>query len=567
MQSIPASAIVTINPGVISAGGTPLTLNGLLLTTSTRIPMGQVLSIPSLAGVIDYFGASSDEANQAGVYFSGFDNSNVKPAAMLFAQYPDADVAGWLRGGDVSGYTLTQLQAITGVITVSIDGVAETSSSITLSGATSFSLAASIINQALGVAGPQAAQFTGAIAGTTLTVSATTSGIIAVGQVISGSGVTADTYIVARGTGVGGTGTYVVSTSQTAGSTTITATAPIVSYDSIAGAFVLTSPTEGATSTVGYATGTASAALKLTSATGAVVSAGAAATTPAAFMPGIVETTQNWASFATTWEPSVDDKIAFANWTNSQNNRFLYCMWETDTAATLADPTGTAGYQIIAAAYSGTALLWEPSETYLAAFVMGCVASIDFTQTNGRATLAFRSRSGQEVGVRDQTVAAQLLANGYSYYGAYATASDGFNFLYNGQISGQYLWIDSYINQIWLNAGLQQALLTLLVSVKSVPYNNQGYTLIRQACADPIQAGLNFGAIRADVPLSASQIAQVNTAAGIKIDGVLATSGWYLQVKAATPQQRALRASPPITLWYMDGQSVQAINMSSILIQ
>ncbi len=70
------------------------------------------------------------------------------------------------------------------------------------------------------------AVFTGAISGTTLTVSAVTSGTIYVGQVISGSGVTVSTTITALGTGTGGTGTYTVSASQTASSTTITATGP-----------------------------------------------------------------------------------------------------------------------------------------------------------------------------------------------------------------------------------------------------------------------------------------------------------------------------------------------------
>lgn len=64
---------------------------------------------------------------------------------------------------------------------------------------------------------------TGAIAGTTLTVSAVTSGTLAVGQTISGSGVTAGTKITALGTGTGGVGTYTVSETQTAASTTITA--------------------------------------------------------------------------------------------------------------------------------------------------------------------------------------------------------------------------------------------------------------------------------------------------------------------------------------------------------
>lgn len=59
------------------------------------------------------------------------------------------------------------------------------------------------------------------ISGTTLTVGGTVTGTFAVGQVISGTGVTSRTYITALGTGTGGTGTYTVSASQTVASTAI----------------------------------------------------------------------------------------------------------------------------------------------------------------------------------------------------------------------------------------------------------------------------------------------------------------------------------------------------------
>lgn len=72
-----------------------------------------------------------------------------------------------------------------------------------------------------------AASVTGAIAGTTLTVSAVGSGTLVVGQQITGTGVAAGTYIIALGTGTGGTGTYTVSSSQTVSSTTITAIASV----------------------------------------------------------------------------------------------------------------------------------------------------------------------------------------------------------------------------------------------------------------------------------------------------------------------------------------------------
>ena len=71
------------------------------------------------------------------------------------------------------------------------------------------------------------ATVTGTIATTVLTVSAVTSGALAAGHTISGSGVTPGTTITTLGTGTGGIGTYNLSASQTlAGATTVTGTAP-----------------------------------------------------------------------------------------------------------------------------------------------------------------------------------------------------------------------------------------------------------------------------------------------------------------------------------------------------
>ena len=63
---------------------------------------------------------------------------------------------------------------------------------------------------------------TGSIAAYTLTVTAVASGTLAVGTYITGTNVTAGTYIAQLGTGTGGTGTYILNNSITASSTTIT---------------------------------------------------------------------------------------------------------------------------------------------------------------------------------------------------------------------------------------------------------------------------------------------------------------------------------------------------------
>ena len=56
---------------------------------------------------------------------------------------------------------------------------------------------------------------TATIAGTTMTVSAVTSGVLHVGQTVQGAGVTIDTIITALGTGTGGVGTYTLSVAST----------------------------------------------------------------------------------------------------------------------------------------------------------------------------------------------------------------------------------------------------------------------------------------------------------------------------------------------------------------
>lgn len=70
--------------------------------------------------------------------------------------------------------------------------------------------------------------FTASISGTTLTVTAVSSGSLSVGQVISGAGITAGTRITAFGTGGGGTGTYTLNNSLTVGSEAMTGSANLV---------------------------------------------------------------------------------------------------------------------------------------------------------------------------------------------------------------------------------------------------------------------------------------------------------------------------------------------------
>ncbi len=163
------------------------------------------------------------------------------------------------------------------------------------------------------------------------------------------------------------------------------------------------------------------------------------------------------------------------------------------------------------------------------------------------------------------TAAQNLIANGYNFGGAYGAANENFVFLQNGQCTGDFAWLDSYVNQIWLNNQFQITLLTLLNSARSIPYSVAGNSIIGQALADPIAAGLNFGAFGPGT-ISGTQIAEVNADAGTRISDVLQTQGSYLQILPATSAVRAVRGSPPCKFFYLDRGSVQKITLSSIAV-
>jgi hypothetical protein len=506
-MTIPASRIVKVNPGVISAGGNSLAMNGLFLTQNTAMPTGSVFNFASVTAVSNFFGPASTEAIQAAIYFAGYTNSTLKPGGMLFAPFNLAARAAFLQSGSLAGITLAQLDALTGTLILTVDGTLETSATINLTGAASFTAAAALIQ----------------------------------------AGFTSPLFAV--------------------------------TWNAVASAFVFTSTVTGTAATITFCTGTLAASLNLTSATGAILSQGAAIDTPATAMANAIAVSQNWATFTTLWEPITADKQNFAIWSNGQNERYLYVAWDSDVNASVQGNTTCFGAVAAVAAYNGVAAVsGDPALAVstgttlgalalnVATFVLGALASINFAGVNGRTTLAFLSSGSISPTCANDQISQNLLANGYSFYGSYATANQGFTFLYNGQMFGVWRWINSYVQQIYLNSQFQLVLMNLITQIGSVSYTPAGYGMIRNTLADPIAAARAFGTIRTGVTLSAAQIAQVNQASGVNAASVIQTQGSYLQILDPGATARANRQTPIINFWYADGDDVQQISMASTAI-
>lgn len=491
-QTIPISQVVTINPGVIGTGGNPLALNGVFLSSDTKIPIGSLLSFPSADSVADYFGETSALAGLASNYFLSFENSQKKPQSMIFAPWITAATPAWVRGTSLAGVLISTIKAVTGTLAVTINGTEYTAATVDLSDVTTFTEAATKIGTLLGI------------------------------------------------TSVAG-----------------------VTWDAAFSCFVITTTETGTVATISAVTGTAANGLGLADGT---VSQGGEIDTPISAMNRIKDLTQNWATFTVIDSTTTAQKQDFAQWNTQQNKRYAYIPWDDDPQAIVNGSDTCFGALCKQFKYEGVLPVYNAAQ--YSAFLMGCFASVDWNANNGRITAAFKTQSGLLPAVRTLQTATNLLTNGYTYYGAYSGSGDNtFNFSYNGQAPGSaYLWIDSYINQIFFNSQLQLALITMLLAQRSLPYNADGYTLIRAACSDPINQALLNGTIRRGVSLSESQKAQIVSAIGFDVSTELYTNGYYLYIGDASAQTRGQRQSPPISLYYMDGGSIQQITLQSIVV-
>lgn len=339
-------------------------------------------------------------------------------------------------------------------------------------------------------------------------------------------------------------------------------------YDSTLNAFLIKSPTTGVASTIGFATANSlSTGLKLTSAAGAVTSQGADTPVAATFMDDVTDVQQNWASFFTVTEPNLAGKTAFAEWVQTTSERYVYVAWDSDATVIAGSAPDSFGGVALTEEWDGIAPIYDTTGD-IAAFLAGAIASIDFAQTQGRITFAGKGQAGLPTTITNETAANNAEANGYNYYAPFATANDQFVNFQRGSTPGAWVWLDSYVNQIWLTNALQLSLMVALTTYNSIPYNQQGYNILRAVIFDPILAALNAGVIQPGVTLSNSQRAAINTSVGSpNAAGVVETQGWYLDIKDATPEARAARASPPMTLYYTDGGSIQNIELSSIEVQ
>jgi hypothetical protein len=462
-----ASAPTTDPAGAFSS---PYALDRLFVGINDPLPVGAILSFSSATAVTNFFGAGTEEAALANEYFAGYAGTS---AEMLFTRYPIEGGRSHLRSGDLSNLTLSQLQSINGLLSVTVNGNTY-AGSVNLSDVQSFSAAATAIANALNSnltvlaqttgdsIAPESVAFTGTIngyylevtsvgagsiqlgsivsgsgvpAGTeivtqingtpggaglynlfndggvvssesmtdsygVLTLGSLSSGAVGSGELLSGSGIAANTAILANISGSGAGSTWIVNNAQTVAGATATVFAPplAVKYDSFSANNDLFDVSEAGwydydylPSTISYAQGAAALALDLTQASGAYLSnPGGQSTSASNFMDNFLQNvTSQFGSFQLINVPTLlgqyDPQYLtdFAAWANSTYNQYQDLANYTTTtlpagsSAPTTDPAGTysaagagAPTPDPAGTYSGagaSAPTTDPAGTYSAA--------------------------------------------------------------------------------------------------------------------------------------------------------------------------------------------------------
>ncbi|HDU4605124.1 TPA: DUF3383 domain-containing protein [Klebsiella aerogenes] len=340
-----------------------------------------------------------------------------------------------------------------------------------------------------------------------------------------------------------------------------------VAWDSVLKKFIITSATTGEASSITFANDeTFAQSLKLTEATGAVISQGAVPAVVDDIFTAILAAEQDWVTFSTTFAVDKDQANEFAQWTNGQNHRFAYVPWDATGAAIVSGSTNALTYDIINTyAYNDTCPVYGyPNH---AANAMGFVAALNFNQANGRCSLNGRQCSGLLPMITNDTDYEAAKTNGYNFYGKYAANAVETNQWAPGSITGDFAWLDAWAGQVWINAQLQAALVALFQQATNLPYATAGKARIESCMKPYIEQFKTWGGLTAGTDLDQSQLDQIKAITQVDVSDALMADGYYIYIGPFTAAMRSQRTKPTVYFWYTDGGIIQGITVNSVEVQ
>jgi hypothetical protein len=306
--------------------------------------------------------------------------------------------------------------------------------------------------------------------------------------------------------------------------------------------FVITSPTTGTSSLVGFASAPtggssptdASAVLGFTLASGALAVAGIALESVTDALAASKAFDASFYGLALTSAVVQDIKDAMA-WSQPAKVALFYT--SSDPNAKLSAATSdlfffakNLGYDYSIGVYSNT--------PYAAVSAMARAFVVDFAQPNSTITLKFKQLPGIGIDTITETERLALEGKNANYY----TSFGGFAMLANGTVANG-RFFDEVHGLDWLQATVQNAVFTVLAtSVSKVPQTDAGVSKLVQAAEGAFRQATANGLLAPGV-WTGQNLGEVKS-------GDFLPTGFYIYAQPVSQQlaaDRALRKSPPLT--------------------
>ena len=321
-------------------------------------------------------------------------------------------------------------------------------------------------------------------------------------------------------------------------------------WNAALGCFVVTSPTTGTSSTVGYAAAPThsgspvdvSVLIGLASGTGAQAYAGIAIESMTDALNASAIFDPNFFGLTLAGGTTQDQKDAMA-WAEAAGI-YMFEFTVTDPAAKLAATTTDLGSFARNSGYGQSFGTWSGS-AYAGVSALSRELLVDLTQPDSAITLFGKQLPGIPVDTITETERLALEAKNFNYYTPFAApgANQGFAMYAQGKMSDG-TFIDQVFNLAWLKANLQNAYFVAITSLPTkVALTDRGMVRVKTALDKVMDQGVNAG-ICAPGIWNGNDVGQVKQGDRLK-------AGYYTfvaPVSTLSDSDRANRVAPAITI-------------------
>lgn len=266
--------------------------------------------------------------------------------------------------------------------------------------------------------------------------------------------------------------------------------------------------------------------------------------------------------------------VDIASWNSTYNNKFIFSLPITQSAATNAWFTAHQGFAGLGVTLTDSmSAPYADSNYYYAQSPMEILAATDYNAFNSTQNFMFYQFAQRPPLVSDNTTADQMDGFRLNYIGQTMTAGQQLSFYQRGLLMGgstAAVDMNTYSNEMWLKSAFLQQIMSMFLSLPKLSATNTGRGQILVQMQAVIDQALRNGTIAAGKTLNATQKAFITQVTGNdKAWFQVQTIGYWLD---ATIQQVVNSATNlteyqfAYTLVYSKDDQVRKVIGSDILI-